>query len=80
MKRTNLVLDEQLLDEAMRLSGDKTWSAAVTRALTELIRRAKARRILDLAGSGAWEGDLAEMRGDGGAATGRGRGGRRKRA
>lgn len=64
MKRTNLVLDETLLDEAQRLSGERTYSRAVERALIEFVRRAKARRILDLAGSGAWTGDLAVMRED----------------
>jgi Arc/MetJ family transcription regulator len=64
MKRTNLVLDEQLLEEATRLSGEKTYSRAVARALEEFVRRAKARRILDLRGSGAWHGDLSEMRRD----------------
>ena len=64
MKRTNLVLDEALLEEATRLSGEKTYSAAVQRALREFVGRAKARRILDLRGSGAWEGDLADMRRD----------------
>jgi Arc/MetJ family transcription regulator len=64
MKRTNLVLDETLLEEATRLSGEKTYSATVIRALEEFVRRAKARQILALRGSGAWEGDLAEMRRD----------------
>lgn len=64
MKRTNLVLDEDLLEEATRLSGQKTWSATVQLALREYVRRAKARRILELRGSGLWEGDLGEMRGD----------------
>ena len=64
MKRTNLVLDAQLLEEATRLSGERTYSRAVERALEEFVRRAKARRILDLAGSGLWEGDLATVRED----------------
>ena len=64
MKRTNLVLDEQLLEETLRLSGERTWSKAVDRALSEFVRRARAGRILELAGSGLWEGDLAEMRAD----------------
>jgi Arc/MetJ family transcription regulator len=64
MKRTNLVLDEKLLEEATRLSGAKTWSAAVNRALEDFVRRAKARRILELRGSGAWQGDLDAMRRD----------------
>ena len=64
MKRTNLVLDEELLEETLRLSGERTYSAAVGLAMSEFVRRAKARRILDLAGSGQWQGDLDEMRGD----------------
>jgi Arc/MetJ family transcription regulator len=64
MKRTNLVLNEELLEEATRLSGEKTYSRAVERALEEFVCRARARRILDLRGSGAWEGDLAGMRRD----------------
>jgi Arc/MetJ family transcription regulator len=64
MKRTNLVLDEHLLDEAVRLSGERTYSRTVERALEEMVRRAKARGILDLVGSGAWRGDLPAMRGD----------------
>jgi Arc/MetJ family transcription regulator len=64
MKRTNLVLREELLEEAVRLSGERTYSRTVERALEDFVRRIKARRILDLAGSGEWEGSLAEMRGD----------------
>ena len=64
MKRTNLVLDEALLEEATRLSGAKTWSAAVQQALRDYVRRAKAGRILELRGLGMWEGDLGEMRRD----------------
>ena len=64
MKRTNVVLDEHLLEEAVRVSGMKTYSRTIEVALFDLIRRAKARRILDLGGSGLWDGDLAEMRGD----------------
>jgi hypothetical protein len=64
MKRTNLVLDAALLEEATRLSGERTYSRTVERALQEFIRRAKAHRILDLAGSGAWDGELSAVRGD----------------
>jgi Arc/MetJ family transcription regulator len=64
MKRTNLVLEEHLLDEARRLAGERTCSGVVNLALRDLVRRIKARRILDLAGSGLWEGKLSEMRDD----------------
>lgn len=64
MKRTTLVLDEELLDEAQHLSREKTKSATVDRALAEFVRRAKARHILSLRGTDLWHGDLAAMRGD----------------
>lgn len=64
MKRTNLVLREDLLREAVAVSGEKTYSRAVEMALEDFVRRAKARRILQLRGSGAWSGDLATMRQD----------------
>ena len=64
VKRTNLVLREGLLEEATRLSGEKTYSRAVERALEDFVRRLKARQILELRGSGLWEGDLSAMRRD----------------
>jgi Arc/MetJ family transcription regulator len=64
MKRTNLVLDEHLLEEATRVSGERTYSRAVERALRDFVQRAKARRILELAGTGLWEGDLSVVRED----------------
>ena len=64
MKRTHLVLDGDLLDEATRLSGERTHSRTVERALREMVRRIKARQILKLSGSGLWRGDLARVRED----------------
>jgi Arc/MetJ family transcription regulator len=76
MKRTNLVLDGELLEEATRLSGERTYSRTVERALEEFVRRARARRILELAGSGLWEGDLPAVREDRGTYRTRRRGAR----
>ena len=64
MKRANLVLDERLLEEALRLSGERTYSKAVGRALTEFVLKVRSRRILELSGSGLWEGNLSEIRKD----------------
>ena len=64
MKRTSLALDEQVIEETLRLSGERTSSKAVNHALTEFVRRARAGRIFQLAGSGLREGDLSDMRGD----------------
>lgn len=47
---TNLALDDNLIDEAVRISGHRTKKAAVTHALTEYIERRKQRAILDLFG------------------------------
>ena len=64
MKRTSLTLDEHLLEEALRLGGERTYSKTVDRALAEFVRRIKSRKILDLGGSGLWSGNLQEMRRD----------------
>jgi hypothetical protein len=64
MKRTNVVLDEHLLEEAVRVSGERTYARTIERALEEMVRRAKAHGIDQLAGSGLWVGDLSEMRDD----------------
>lgn len=64
MKRIDLVLSEHLLEEATRLSGEKTYVRAIERALEEYVKRAKARQILRLRGVGAWEGDLSIVRDD----------------
>ena len=64
MKRTNLVLDEQRLEEARKLLGAKTYSETVNKALDEAIRIIKIRSIPQYFGKGLWKGDLSEMRED----------------
>jgi Arc/MetJ family transcription regulator len=76
MKRTNLVLDGDLLEEATRLSGERTYSRTVERALRDFVQRARARRILELTGSGLWKGNLSVVREDAGVYRTRRRGSR----
>jgi Arc/MetJ family transcription regulator len=64
MKRTNLILDETLLQEAIALMGVRTYSEAVNQSLSESIQLRKAQDILNFASSGIWEGNLSEMRED----------------
>lgn len=64
MKRTNLMLDEHKLEQAVRVLGAKTYSEAVNRALDEAIKIHQIRGLMDLMGSGIWEGDLSQMRED----------------
>lgn len=64
MKRTNIVIDEKLAEEGMKLSGAKTLREVVDRALKEMVQRAKRLQMLEMQGCGRWEGDLSELRGD----------------
>jgi Arc/MetJ family transcription regulator len=64
MKRTNLVLDEQLLEEATRELGFKTYSATVNYALKEVLRIRKVEGLAEFFGKNLWRGNLSKMRED----------------
>lgn len=48
---TNLAIDDALLDEALRIGGQKTKRATVTEALEEYIQRRKQQQIVALFGT-----------------------------
>lgn len=48
--RTNIVLDDELVAEGMRLTGVRTKRELVHRALTELVERRRPRDLSELAG------------------------------
>lgn len=52
---TNLSLNAALLDEALKVSGERTKKAAVTRALEEFIARRKQKGLLKLMGKLEWD-------------------------
>jgi len=60
--RTNIDIDEKLIEEARRVTGLSTKKAIVERALEELVRREREREILNYFGKLKWEGDLDAMR------------------
>lgn len=60
--RTNIVIDDDLMDEAMKATGLKTKRETVELGLRTLIRLKKQAAIKKLRGKLAWEGDLAELR------------------
>ena len=62
MKRTNIEIDEQLIDEGLKATGLASMKALVDRALRELVRRERQKRLLELRGKVTWEGDLAALR------------------
>jgi Arc/MetJ family transcription regulator len=61
-KRTNIVIDEELLEAGLKATGLKTRKALVDFALRDLLRRENQGKILELKGKIHWEGDLASMR------------------
>jgi hypothetical protein len=52
---TNLSLDPKLIEQAQRLSGERTKKAAVTKALQEFIARRRQKRVLELMGKLEWD-------------------------
>jgi Arc/MetJ family transcription regulator len=57
--RTNIVLDDDLIQQAMQVSGAKTKREAVDRALREMVaRRPVYRALRKLRGKLPWEGDV----------------------
>jgi Arc/MetJ family transcription regulator len=62
MGRTNVVVDDELLELVMRLYGLRTKREAIDYALRRIAGLPEAnRKTLELHGSG-WGGDLAAMR------------------
>lgn len=62
MGRTNVVLDDALVEDCQKLTGISTRRALIDYALQELLRHGRQRRLLELKGSIQWEGDLSTWR------------------
>jgi len=63
--RTNIVIDDQLMKRAMRVSRASTKRETVQRGLELMVRLAEQERLVRSArGKLHWEGDLAAMRRD----------------
>ena len=55
--RTNVVLDDDLVHEAMKLTGKKTKKEVISYALQEVVALKKRRNLLDLAGKIQFQDD-----------------------
>ena len=62
--RTNIVIDDALMNEALKLSGCRTKKEAVEEGLKLLIALRTQSKIRKYRGRLKWEGDLDEMRVD----------------
>ncbi|MCK2126129.1 type II toxin-antitoxin system VapB family antitoxin [Thauera aromatica] len=62
--RTNIVIDDNLMNEALRATGLKTKREAVELGLKTLLRLRQQEEIRQFRGKLDWQGDLDEMRTD----------------
>jgi len=62
MSRTNVVLDDGLVEECQKITGIKTRRALIDYALHEVLRHGRQKRLLELKGSVKWEGNLSAWR------------------
>jgi Arc/MetJ family transcription regulator len=60
--RTNIVIDDDLLRTAMRLTHARTKKEVVDLALRRLVELERQQEALSLEGTVAWEGDLDASR------------------
>ena len=68
--RTNIDIDDGLMRQAMRATGERTKRAVVDRALRLLVQTRGQTRIRRLRGKITWRGDLNESRRSRGATSG----------
>ncbi len=62
--RTNIVIDDKLMKETLRLTGLKTKREAVELGLRTVVRLRKQDEIRRFRGKLGWQGDLEAMRTD----------------
>ena len=62
MMRTNIVLDDDLVEQARKLTGIKTKKELIHEALRILIQLRQQGETRNLRGKLHWEGDLDELR------------------
>lgn len=62
--RTNIDIDDELMADAMKVTGAKTKKEAVEIALRKTVQIGRQREILKYFGKIDWQGDLDAMRRD----------------
>ena len=62
--RTNIVIDDKLMSDALRVTGLRTKREAVELGLRTVLRLSKQAEIRRLRGKIQWQGDLDAMRRD----------------
>ena len=60
--RTNIDINDELMEQAMRMGSFPTKKATIEAALEEFVRSRRQKTALDELWGIGWEGDLDEMR------------------
>lgn len=60
--RTNIVIDDELMTDAIKATGLKTKREVVEQGLKLIVKQSQQAKIRKLRGRLSWEGDLDEMR------------------
>ena len=60
--RTNIEIDDELMEKAMKATGQRTKKATVEAALRQVVRSSRQRKALEELHGIGWEGDLDAMR------------------
>ncbi len=62
--RTNIVIDDELMNRVLKLTGIRTKREAVEKGLKALLKLKRQEQIRGYRGKLDWEGDLDELRTD----------------
>ena len=60
--RTNIIIDDNLMQQTLQATGIKTKKEAVEQGLKLLLQKSQQQKIRDLRGKLHWGDDLVEMR------------------
>jgi Arc/MetJ family transcription regulator len=60
--RTNIILDDNIVEEAKELTSFKTKREVIDFALRELIKQLRRKKLLTMRHKGMWQGDLSKWR------------------
>lgn len=62
MARTNIEIDDQLIEAGFKVTNCKTKKDLVNLALKELVAKKSRKELLELEGKVVWKGDLSRLR------------------
>ncbi len=62
MARTNIELDDRLVEAGLKITKCKTKKDLINLALKELVAKKSRKELLELEGKVVWEGDLSKLR------------------